>query len=105
MAEQITVDERIPDEGYDGPWTATIDKDYTGTKPSCWVRPNFHLHQNNGVADALKNSCNYYFFTVADRLGIDELNKWADFLGLTSKTNVELLGEMAGQVANPRHVV
>ena len=65
------------------------------------MRPNFHLHQNNGVDEALRNSCNYYFFTVADRLGIDLLNDWADLLGLTSKTNVELLGEMAGQVANP----
>ena len=100
MEEEMGVDDRIPDLGYKGPWTETIDKDYKGTLPSCWVRPYFENHQNVGVADALKNSCNYYFFTIADRLGIKDLNKWADLLGLSSKTNVELLGEMAGQVAN-----
>ncbi len=97
MQGAITVDETIPDLG---PWSVGISEDYVGTRPSCWVRPYYNKHLNNGVADALKNSCNYYFFTVAHRLGIDDLNKWSDLLGLTSKTNVELQGEMAGQVAN-----
>ena len=101
MEDVITVDTQIIDQGEIGPWTATIDKDYTGILPTCWVRPNFHRHTNENLAVALENSCNYYFFTVAHGLGIDGLNKWADALGLTAKTNVELLGEMAGQVANP----
>jgi len=97
MEKEITVMESIPDGGY---WTEGVDEDYKGTKPSCWVRPYFDKHQNLGVADALTHSCNFYFFTVAHRLTIEKLNKWADNLGLTSKTNVELLGETAGQVAS-----
>ena len=96
----IDIDTQIIDKGEEGPWTATIDEDYTGSLPSCWVGPKYYTHLNEGVAEALKNSCNYYFFTVAFGLGIDRLNEWADLLGLTSKTNVELLGETAGQVAN-----
>ncbi len=98
MEGKLEVDEQIIDEG---PWTIGVEEDYTGSTPSCWIRPNFHLHTNMGVGEALKNSCNYYFFTVANRLGIEELNKWANLLGLSSKTNAELLGEMAGQVASP----
>jgi penicillin-binding protein 2 len=94
MEEEITLDEIINDEG---PWTKDIE---SGKQPSCWIRPNYHLHTNQDFAEALKNSCNYYFFTVADRIGIENLNKWADLFGLSSETNVELLGENAGQVAN-----
>ena len=37
---------------------------------------------------------------MADRLGIDNLNKWASLLGLTSKTGIELAGETTGVVGN-----
>ncbi len=97
MQGTIDVDTSIPDGGY---WTEGISEDYVGTRPSCWVRPYFNKHLNNGVADALKNSCNFYFFTIAYNMGIEKLNEWADLLGLSSKTNIELLGETAGQVAN-----
>ena len=97
MEDKIEVDTQIVDQGH---WTKDLPESEWDNSPSCWVRPNFHRHQNNGLDEALKVSCNYYFFTVADMIGIDQLNYWADMLGLSSKTNVELLGEMAGQVAN-----
>ena len=37
---------------------------------------------------------------MADRLGIEKLYKWASLLGLTSKTGIELSGEVAGVVGN-----
>ena len=95
MEDKIETDTIINDLGY---WEKDIE---SGTKPSCWIRPHFHLHTNQYLTRALINSCNYYFFTVADLLGWRLLNDWADFLGLSSKTNVELLGERAGQVGNP----
>ncbi len=51
---------------------------------------------------ALKNSCNYFFYEVADRLGIDRLMQWADNLGLTSKTNIELTSESVGWIGNQK---
>ena len=63
----------------------------------CWTKyPENHSAQT--VSDALKNSCNYYFCEVAERLGIDKLANWADKLGLSSRTNVELTGEAIGTI-------
>ncbi len=95
MEGKIETETLISDEG---PWPYDIE---SGTAPACWIGKNYHLHSNQNLTTAIKNSCNYYFFTVAKALGIDLLNKWADLLGLSSETNVELQGEMAGQVANP----
>ena len=56
--------------------------------PSCHTDyPSTHADQD--LVKALTNSCNYYFFEVANRLGIERLNRWAERLGLTSLTGVE----------------
>ena len=71
--------------------------------PECWVSPNFSHHAGGqNVVLALKNSCNYFFYEVADRLGIDRLMQWADNLGLTSKTNIELTSESVGWIGNQK---
>lgn len=70
-----------------------------GRAPSCWQKdPSKHTDEN--IVKALKDSCNYYFYTVANNLGISKLNKWADIFGLTSQTGVELTGEVTSHVAN-----
>lgn len=48
-------------------------------------------HGSENIVDALKHSCNYFFYETADRLGIDNINKWADELGLTGPTGLEIL--------------
>lgn len=63
----------------------------------CWTN-NPRKHSDQTVAEALKNSCNYYFCEIASRLGIDRLTNWADKLGLSSRTNVELTGETTGTI-------
>ena len=50
------------------------------------------------MVDAIKNSCNYYFYEVANRLGIDLINKWCHLLGLDMKTGIEVAGEAQGQI-------
>ena len=93
MEGVITPQETIDDQG-------TWQKDITsGKAPSCWQK-NSSLHANENITKALKDSCNYYFFTVADRLEITKLNKWAGIFGLTSKTGIELPGEVTSYVAN-----
>lgn len=65
------------------------------TKAKCWtVNPSKHNDQD--IIKALTNSCNYYFYEVAYRLGIDRLVKWAEKLGFTSRTGIELTGEAKG---------
>lgn len=89
----VTLEEEIDDLG------DFTKYDQTAYAPGCWTRYPQN-HQNQNVTLALTNSCNYYFYTVADRLGIDNLNKWASLLGLTSKTGIELAGETTGVVGN-----
>ena len=66
--------------------------------------PN-HGHDGNAdgfltYSDALERSCNVYFETVADRLGIDALTSWMERFGLGHKTGIGI-EEYAGYV--PAH--
>lgn len=72
-----------------------------GRAPGCWTDyPSQHANQD--VIAGLKNSCNYFFYEVSNRLGIDKLNKWSDTFGLSSRTNIELPGEVTSHVANQK---
>ncbi len=69
--------------------------------PRCWVYSDYGRgHGNQDVVAALKNSCNYYFYESADRLGIEALNQYCRKLGLGIKTGVEI-GEASGILAGP----
>ncbi len=69
--------------------------------PRCWKTRNYDdAHANQDIVLGLEHSCNYYFCTLADRLGIDLLDKWADKFGLTSSTGIELPNEVIGMVGN-----
>jgi penicillin-binding protein 2 len=50
------------------------------------------------LADAIKNSCNIYFYTLGRRMGIDTIAKAAGLLGLGEITGVDLAGEKEGLV-------
>ena len=67
------------------------------TKAKCWTK-NPAKHSDQDIIKALTNSCNYYFYEVSYRLGIDRLVSWAERLGFTSKTGIELTGEAKGIV-------
>ena len=69
--------------------------------PRCWVYSDYgYGHGLQDVVAALKNSCNYYFYEVADRMGITTLNSYCRKLGLGIKTGVEV-GESPGILAGP----
>ena len=52
------------------------------------------------MSDAIEVSCNYFFYDVGKRVGIENLDKYAAKFGLGQKTGVEL-SEKAGVVASP----
>ncbi len=87
----ITLKERITDTGiyrkYNKEW-------------KCWYYTDYHRgHGSLNVQDAIKHSCNYFFYETGDRLGIDRIAKYAKFYGLGSKTGIELPSEARGSVA------
>lgn len=71
-----------------------------GYNPKCWVYSDRGVgHGELNVAGAIKNSCNYYFYELITRMGIENLEKYANYFGLGQKTNVELPGEISGTLA------
>ena len=67
----------------------------------CWYYTDYHSgHGWLDVSGAIKNSCNYYFYEVGNRMGIDNLVKFAKYFGLGNKTGVELGGETRGVLAS-----
>ena len=89
----ITTTEKINDVGiYD------YSADY---KPKCWIYSSYGRgHGYLNVTDAIKHSCNYFFYELGNRLGIDEISRYARSLGLGRKTGIELLGEVEGSVSS-----
>ena len=69
--------------------------------PVCWYYTQYHRgHGNVNIKQALQKSCNYFFYEMGRRLGIDTLDKYAEFFGLGQKTGVELSSETAGTLAS-----
>lgn len=59
-----------------------------GYAPRCWVYPDSHGAVN--VTQAVEVSCNYFFYTVGDTMGIDLLSEYANRFGLGVPTGIEL---------------
>ena len=69
-------------------------------KPKCWIYPGNHGLDN--VSEAIRDSCNIFFYTVGNRLaqkktgsyndanGIDLIQKYAHIYGLDQKTGLEI---------------
>ena len=76
--------------------TGTYRK-YSDYQPKCWNRSG-HGYMN--VTSAIEQSCNYFFYDTADRMGIDTLVKYAKYFGLGSKTGIELQSETQGVLAS-----
>jgi len=60
--------------------------------------------RGHGVMDlrhAIEQSCNVYFYTIGNMVGIDKIHKWATLLGLGEKTGIDLPNEVQGLVPSP----
>ncbi|HET9087732.1 MAG TPA: penicillin-binding protein 2 [Acidobacteriaceae bacterium] len=67
----------------------------------CWIAAR---HQGHGITDISKGiyqSCDVYFYTLAEKMGIDKIAEWAHRFGLGEKTGVDLPNEAAGIVPSP----
>ena len=72
-----------------------------GYAPECWIYTQEQLtHGNDNVSEAIRDSCNYFFYTIADMMGIDIMDEYAADFGLGESTGIEI-GETIGNMANP----
>lgn len=94
-------------EGTITPSTIIVDKGrFTkygeANAPACWIWNEYHsMHGPENIIGAIRDSCNYYFYTVGDELGIQKIDEYAKFFGLGVKTGIELPNEAQGTVAGP----
>lgn len=71
-------------------------------KPRCWIYTSTHgTHGSINVSEAIRDSCNYFFYEVGWRLsggdnnyndvtGIEKINEYASLYGLGDLTGVEI---------------
>jgi penicillin-binding protein 2 len=60
-----------------------------------------HLKGGHGSVDmrhAIEKSCNVYFYTLGNMLGVDRIHKWASLLGLGERSGIDLPNELKGLV-------
>lgn len=78
---------------------------YLGHKPACWIwNSRRQVHGNVNAETALKVSCNYYYYEVASKMGIDTIASYAKRFGLGEKTGIELIGEVSGTLSSKEYV-
>lgn len=74
----------------------TAYKDY---QPWCW-RHAIPCHGKINVSQAIYHSCNYFFYDMGYKMGIDTLNEYVEAFGLGQPTGIEIW-ERTGSVASP----
>jgi penicillin-binding protein 2 len=70
-------------------------KDFYGRYFKCWKKSG---HGSVDLRHAIEQSCDVYFYTIADMVKVDKINKWATLLGLGVKSNIDLPNEVTGLV-------
>ncbi len=64
---------------------------------NCWVRPVHQApHGVTGISKGITQSCDVFFYTLAERLGIEKIAKWASAMGIGKKTGIDLPNEVSG---------
>jgi penicillin-binding protein 2 len=66
---------------------------FYGRRFGCWVKSG---HGDVSLEKAIYQSCDVFFYTLAEKLGIDRIAKYATALGLGQKTGIDLPNEVSG---------
>ena len=62
----------------------------------CWISDKHQVHGAVDISKGIYQSCDTFFYTLAERLGIQKIAKWAMMLGLGKKTGIDLPNEVSG---------
>ncbi len=65
----------------------------------CWKRTG---HGSENVNNAIRDSCDVFFYQTATWLGIDKLILTAEKYGVGQKTGIDLISEVDGTIAGPK---
>ncbi len=67
--------------------------EFYGRRFGCWVKNG---HGAVDLEKAIYQSCDVFFYTLAEKLGIERIAKYAEALGLGEKTGIDLPNEVSG---------
>ena len=70
---------------------------FYGREFHCWMDRKGG-HGSIDLRRAITESCDVYFYTVANMIGVDKINKWATALGLGDMSGIDLPNEVQGLV-------
>ena len=62
----------------------------------CWISAQHSAHGAVEISKAIYQSCDVFFYTLAERLGIGRIAKYATAFGLGQKTGIDLPQEVSG---------
>jgi penicillin-binding protein 2 len=62
----------------------------------CWVVAEHRVHGIVDITKAIYQSCDVFFYTLAEKLGIERIAKYATEFGLGQKTGIDLPQEVSG---------
>ena len=82
----VSINEYINDNG---PFIVSNDPKYDN--PACWYYNSYGRgHGRLNISGALMKSCNYYFYEVSNRIGVETLADWASYFGMGKKTGIQI---------------
>ena len=74
-----------------------------GYAPECWIwnasKIEHLTHPEENVTTAIRDSCNYFFYTLGNDLGVDDMGEFAAAFGLGQYSGIELV-EAKGNMSN-----
>jgi penicillin-binding protein 2 len=70
--------------------------EFYGRYFKCWISARHQTHGFVDLAKGIYQSCDVFFYTLAEKLGIERIAKYATMLGLGQKTGIDLPQEVSG---------
>jgi len=70
--------------------------EFYGRYFKCWVVAEHRTHGVVDISKAIYQSCDVFFYTLAEKLGIEKIAEYATKLGLGQKTGIDLPQEVSG---------
>lgn len=67
----------------------------------CWVAEKHYTHGTIGLADALKVSCDSFFYQYGNAAGIQSIDAVGKLLGIGEESGLHLSGEQTGNMPGP----
>src|SRR5205085_1887394 len=67
----------------------------------CWISEKGGAHGTLGLTEAIKVSCDSFFYQYGNAAGIEQIDTTGDLLGLGKPSNLPLTGEQGGVMPGP----